>query len=77
MQIHAKHNDAQHTHAEHKQDHAEQNEPQHNYAPVEGVKPIPNPRGTQTVPQPQSVTPRTPDGRFTSPLRVTPTPVSL
>jgi hypothetical protein len=26
--------------------------------------PIPNPRGTQTVPQPKPVTPRTPDGRF-------------
>ena len=30
-----------------------------------GHKPIPNPRGTQTVPQPKPITPRTPDGRFT------------
>jgi hypothetical protein len=33
------------------------------------LKPIPNPRGTQTVPQPGPVTPRSPDGRFTSPFR--------
>jgi len=26
--------------------------------------PIPNPRGTQTVPQPKPATPRSPDGRF-------------
>jgi len=28
------------------------------------LKSIPNPRGTQTVPQPQPTTPRTLDGRF-------------
>ena len=28
------------------------------------LKPIPNPRGTQTVPQPKPTTPRSPDGRF-------------
>jgi hypothetical protein len=28
------------------------------------LKPIPNPRGTQTVPQPKPATPRSPDGRF-------------
>ena len=33
------------------------------------VKPLPNPRGTQTIPQPRPVTPRSPDGRFTSPFR--------
>jgi hypothetical protein len=30
-----------------------------------GHKPIPNPRGTQTVPQPEPTVPRSPDGRFT------------
>jgi hypothetical protein len=29
------------------------------------VQPLANPRGTQTVPQPRPVTPRSPDGRFT------------
>ena len=29
------------------------------------LKPIPNPRGTQTVPQPKPTLPRSPDGRFT------------
>jgi hypothetical protein len=38
------------------------------------LKPISNPRGTQTVPQPRPVTPRSPDGRFTSPFRPNPTP---
>jgi hypothetical protein len=28
------------------------------------VKPIPNPRGTQAVPQPAPTLPRSPDGRF-------------
>ena len=32
--------------------------------PTTHLKPIPNPRGTQTVPQLKPVTPRTPDGRF-------------
>jgi hypothetical protein len=27
-------------------------------------KPIPNPRGTQTLPQPQPTLPRSPNGRF-------------
>jgi hypothetical protein len=31
---------------------------------TQSIKPIPNPRGTQTVPQPQPTTPRTLDGRF-------------
>jgi hypothetical protein len=33
------------------------------------LKPIPNPRGTQTVPQPQPTLPRTPDGRFAPEFR--------
>jgi hypothetical protein len=32
--------------------------------PTHSLKPIPNPRGTQTVPQPKPTLPRTPDGRF-------------
>jgi hypothetical protein len=32
---------------------------------TQSIKPIPNPHGTQTVPQPQPNLPRTPDGRFT------------
>jgi hypothetical protein len=36
--------------------------------PQKFLKSIPNPRGTQTVPQPRPVTPRSPDGRFTSPF---------
>jgi hypothetical protein len=32
--------------------------------PHHSPKPIPNPRGTQTVPQPKLTLPRTPDGRF-------------
>jgi hypothetical protein len=32
-------------------------------------KPIPNPRGTQTVPQPKPATPRSPDGRFAPEFR--------
>jgi hypothetical protein len=33
------------------------------------LKPIPNPRGTQTVPQPKPTLPRTPDGRFAPEFR--------
>ena len=33
------------------------------------LKPIPNPRGTQTVPQPQPTLSRTPDGRFAPEFR--------
>ena len=33
------------------------------------LKPIPNPRGTQTVPQPKPTTPRTPGGRFAPEFR--------
>ena len=36
------------------------------------LKPIPNPRGAQTVPQPKPTTPRSPDGRFAP--ESTPTP---
>jgi hypothetical protein len=32
--------------------------------PHHSPKPIPNPRGTQTIPQPKPTLPRTPDGRF-------------
>jgi hypothetical protein len=32
-------------------------------------KPIPNPRGTQTLPQPQPTLPRSPDGRFAPEFR--------
>jgi hypothetical protein len=33
--------------------------------PTHTLKPIPNPRGTQSLPQPKPITPRSPDGRFT------------
>jgi len=33
------------------------------------LKPIPNPRGTQTVPQPKPTLPRSPDGRFATEFR--------
>ena len=33
-------------------------------AEPQSLKPIPNPRGTQTVPQPKRTLPRTPAGRF-------------
>ena len=33
------------------------------------LKPIPNPRGTQTVPQPKPTLPRTPGGRFAPEFR--------
>jgi hypothetical protein len=36
------------------------------------MKSIPNPRGTQTVPQPRPVTPRSPDGRFAPEFRPLP-----
>jgi hypothetical protein len=29
------------------------------------LKPVPNPRGNQTLPQPKPALPRSPDGRFT------------
>ena len=35
----------------------------------QSLKPIPNPRGTQTVPQPKPTHPRTPDGRFAPEFR--------
>jgi hypothetical protein len=35
----------------------------------QSLKPIPNPRGTQTVPQPKPTLPRTPDGRFAPEFR--------
>ncbi|MGD0797331.1 MAG: hypothetical protein ABR910_06375 [Acidobacteriaceae bacterium] len=40
-----------------------------------GVIPIPNPRGTQTVPQPKPTHPRTPDGRFAPEFRAHPHPI--
>ncbi len=39
--------------------------------PTHSLKPLPNPRGTQTVPQPKPVPPRSPDGRFTPEFRPT------
>jgi len=36
---------------------------------TQSLKPIPNPRGTQTVPQPKPATPRSPDGRFAPEFR--------
>jgi hypothetical protein len=38
-------------------------------AQSKSLKPIPNPRGTQTVPQPQPTVARTPNGRFTPEFR--------
>jgi hypothetical protein len=32
--------------------------------PSHAAKPIPNPRGTQTVAQPKPILPRSPNGRF-------------
>jgi hypothetical protein len=37
--------------------------------PAHTLKPIPNPRGTQTVPQPKPTLPRTPSGRFAPEFR--------
>jgi hypothetical protein len=39
------------------------------------VKPIPNPRGTQTVPQPKPTLPRSPDGRFAPEFHSHPHPI--
>jgi hypothetical protein len=36
----------------------------HAEKPIQSLKPIPNPRGTQTVPQPKPMAPRSPNGRF-------------
>ena len=36
---------------------------------TQSLKPIPNPRGTQTVPQPKPTLPRSPDGRFATEFR--------
>ena len=44
----------------------------HAECPTHTLKPVPNPRGTQTVPQPKPVTPRLPDGRFTLEFRPNP-----
>ena len=44
----------------------------HAEGPTHTLKPIPNPRGTQTVPQPKPVAPRSPDGRFAPPFRPNP-----
>ena len=38
-------------------------------ADTQFLKPIPNPRGSQTVPQPKPTTPRSPDGRFAPEFR--------
>ncbi len=38
------------------------------------VKPIPDPRGTQTIPQPKPTLPRSPDGRFVPEFRARPHP---
>jgi hypothetical protein len=35
-------------------------------------KPVPNPHGTQTVPQPKPTLPRSPDGRFAPEFRPRP-----
>jgi hypothetical protein len=40
--------------------------------PTHALKPVPNPRGTQTVPQPKPITPRSPDGRFSPEFRPNP-----
>jgi hypothetical protein len=37
----------------------------HAEGPTNTLKPLPNPRGTQTVPQLKPVASRSPDGRFT------------
>ena len=36
---------------------------------TQSLKLVPNPRGTQTVPQPKPTLPRTPDGRFAPEFR--------
>jgi len=41
-------------------------------SPGHTLKSIPNPRGTQTVPQPKPATPRSPDGRFAREFRSNP-----
>lgn len=48
-----------------------------NSLPALAPKPIPNPRGTQTVPQPAPTTPRSPDGRFAAHLRPNPSQTKL
>ncbi len=44
----------------------------HAESPTRNLKPVPNPRGTQTVPQPKPVAPRSPNGRFTPEFRSNP-----
>jgi hypothetical protein len=41
----------------------------HAEAPKTALNPIPNPRGTQTVPQPTPTVPRSPNGQFTPEFR--------
>jgi hypothetical protein len=41
----------------------------HSEGQTHSLKPIPNPRGTQTVPQSKPATPRSPDGRFAPEFR--------
>jgi hypothetical protein len=49
----------------------------HAESPTQSPKPIPNPRGTQTIPQPAPTSPRSPDGRFTPIFRPNPPEVKL
>ena len=48
-----------------------------NSLPSLAPKPVPNPRGTQTVPQPEPTTPRSPDGRFAPEFRPNPRQTSV
>jgi len=45
---------------------------------AQAVKPIPNPRGNQTLPQPKPAVPRSPNGRFAPEFRPNPpvTPIA-
>jgi hypothetical protein len=49
----------------------------HAESPTLTLKPIPNPRGTQTVPQPKPTLPRSPDGRFAPEFRPHPPQTKL